>query len=147
MKEFATTTTIHAPPEDIWAILLDAEAYPIWDPFCEKLEGEIREGGTLRAHTKLTPGRAFKLKVLELVPNRKMVWRGGMPLGLFKGVRTFTLTETDDGVEFSMREVFSGPMMKLIGGSIPDMTEAFDAFAEGLKARAENSPHWRQTVC
>ena len=36
-----------------------------------------------------------------------------------------------------MCEVFSGPMLKLIAKSIPDMTEAFDAFAAGLKARAE----------
>jgi hypothetical protein len=68
-----------------------------------------------------------------------MVWSGGMPLGLFKGERTFTLTPAEDGtVQFDMREVFSGPMLRLFGKSIPDMTEPFEKFAEGLKAKAES---------
>jgi hypothetical protein len=61
-----------------------------------------------------------------------------MPLGLFRGERTFTVTRKSDAVvEFRMREVFSGPMLKLIGKSIPDMTDAFEQFAAGLKRRAE----------
>jgi hypothetical protein len=66
------------------------------------------------------------------------VWSGGMPLGLFKGERTFTLTPTRGGdVEFSMSEVFSGPLAGLIGKSIPDLQPAFDEFAASLKRRAE----------
>ncbi|MFE8605504.1 hypothetical protein [Archangium violaceum] len=71
------------------------------------------------------------------MPHQKMTWTGGMPLGLFKGVRTFTLTPRGDQVEFTLHEVFSGPMLALIGGSIPDMSEAFQKFVEGLKRRAE----------
>lgn len=62
-----------------------------------------------------------------------------MPLGLFKGVRTFTLTPRGEQTEFTLHEVFSGPMLKLIGGSIPDMTDAFKGFVAGLKGRAERS--------
>ena len=77
------------------------------------------------------------MTVAELDENRRMTWRGGMPLGLFKGVRTFTLTPREGGVDFELREVFSGPMLALIGRSLPDMTEAFAGFAAGLKERAE----------
>jgi hypothetical protein len=66
-----------------------------------------------------------------------MVWTGGMPLGLFRGVRTYTLTPKDGGVEFSMTEVFSGLMSPLIAGSIPDLQPSFDEFAAALKRRAE----------
>jgi len=38
-----------------------------------------------------------------------------------------------------LQEVFSGPLLPLIGGSIPDMTEAFQGFVAGLKKRAEAS--------
>jgi hypothetical protein len=80
------------------------------------------------------------VKVTELVENERMTWSGGMPLGLFKGVRTFTLSSRDDGkVDFEMREVFSGPFLGMIKGSLPDMTEAFEGFAEGLKTRAEKT--------
>jgi hypothetical protein len=36
-----------------------------------------------------------------------------------------------------MRERFSGPLLPLIGRSIPDMGPSFDQFARGLKKRAE----------
>jgi hypothetical protein len=137
MKEYKASTTIQASPERIWAVLTDGGSWPQWDPSCDKIEGRIAPGEKLKAFTKLSPGRAFPVKVTEFVPNQKMTWTGGMPLGLFKGVRTFTLAPQGNGVEFTLHEVFSGPMLALIGGSIPDMTSAFQGFVQGLKARAE----------
>ncbi|AKJ00359.1 uncharacterized protein YndB with AHSA1/START domain [Archangium gephyra] len=137
MKEYKASTLIRASPEKIWTILTDGASWPQWDPSCEKIEGRIAPGEKLKAFTKLSPGRAFPVKVSEFVPHQKMTWSGGMPLGLFKGVRTFTLTPRGDQVEFTLHEVFSGPMLALIGGSIPDMSEAFQKFVEGLKRRAE----------
>jgi hypothetical protein len=61
-----------------------------------------------------------------------------MPLGLFRGVRTYSITPTANGpTEFSMEEVFSGPLERLISKSIPDMTDSFEQFADGLKRAAE----------
>lgn len=137
MKEFKASTTIDAPPEKIWAILIDGARWPEWDPSCDKIEGRIAAGEKVKAFTKLSPGRAFPVKVTEFVPNQKMTWSGGMPLGLFKGVRTFTLTPQGGKTAFTLHEVFSGPMLALIGGSIPDMSEAFEKFVQGLKRRAE----------
>jgi len=138
MKEFSTTTVIDAPAEVIWSILLEVGAYPEFDPFCERVEGAVALGAKLKVYSKLSPGRAFALVVKALEPNARMVWQGGMPLGLFKGVRTFSIADRADGrCTFTMHEVFSGPMLPLIAKSLPDMTEAFDAFAAGLRRRAE----------
>ena len=61
-----------------------------------------------------------------------------MPLGLFKGQRTFALTPRgNDNVEFSMREEFTGLLAPLIGLTIPDLQPAFDEFAGDLKRAAE----------
>jgi hypothetical protein len=140
MKEYSATTTIKASPETIWAILTDAPRYPEWDPVVDRIEGRIGPGEKIRAFTKLSPGRAFPVKVTEFVPGQKMRWSGGMPLGLFKGERTFTLRPHGNGsVEFTVREVFSGPLLPLFGGSIPDLTSAFEQFAAGLKNRAERA--------
>ena len=136
--EFKANTTINAPPEKVWAILTDTPRWPEWDPYCEKIEGQVVLGAKLKAFNKLSPGRAFPLKVTELTPNQKMTWSGGMPFGLFKGERTFTLTAANSGTEFTLRETFSGPMLGLIKKSIPDMNEAFREFAAGLKKRAES---------
>lgn len=139
MKEYSATTTIEASPETIWAILTDAPSYPQWDPVADRIEGRIAPGETIKAYTKLSPGRAFPAKVTEFEPGRKMVWSGGMPLGLFKGVRTFTLEpQGDSATRFTIREVFSGPLLPLIGRSIPDMNSPFEQFVAGLKSRAES---------
>lgn len=139
MKMFSATTRIKAAPEVIWKILTDAPGYPGWNTTVDKVEGRIAAGEKVTVHAKISPGRAFPVKVSEFVPGKKMVWTGGMPFGLFKGERTFTLTPRPDGtVEFLMREQFSGLFAPLIERSIPDLQPAFDQFAAGLKSRAES---------
>lgn len=139
MKEFRASTTIKAAPETIWAILTDGAAYPQWEPNTERIEGRIGPGEKLTAFSKLSPGRAFPVMVTEFVPGRKMTWSGGMPLGLFKGERSFTLTPGGDGsVEFTLSEVFTGPLTGLFARSLPDLNAAFGQFAASLKQRAES---------
>ena len=136
---YSTSITIEAPVEQIWGVLTDAENFPRWEPNTTKVEGDVRIGQKVTIHTKLS-SRAFPVTVSELQENSKMVWTGGMPLGLFKGVRTFQLSEREQGrVEFSMEEVFSGPLLPLIGRTIPDLSESFEQFAAALKKRVETS--------
>src|SRR5258708_3671854 len=105
MKAFATSITIRARPEAVWALLTDLAGYPQWNSTVERIEGRIAANQKVTVYAKATPGRAFPLRVTALVPARGMVWTGGMPLGLFTGTRTFTLTPTSQGeVEFAMRE-------------------------------------------
>jgi hypothetical protein len=138
MKMFRVATSIRATPDAIWQILTDAARYTTWNTTVDRVEGRIAQGEKVTVHAKINPGRAFPVKVSEFVPGRKMVWTGGMPLGLFKGERTFTLTPRSDGtVEFRMSEVFGGPLSPLIERSIPDLQPAFDEFAAALKKRAE----------
>lgn len=139
MKPFSVTTQIHAEPRVVWRILTDAPNYTSWNTTVDKVEGQIALGQRVTVHAKINPGRAFPVKVTEFVPDKRMVWTGGLPLGLFKGERTFTLTPGSNGsVVFSMREIYSGPLTPLIGRSIPDLQPAFDEFASALKKRAES---------
>jgi len=137
MKSFAASILINATPETVWRILTDGAGWVSWNTTIEKLEGEITTGAKVKVYAKASPGRAFPVRVSEFVPPQRMVWTGGMPLGLFKGVRTYTLTPRDGGVEFAMQEGFSGPLSPLIERSIPDLQPSFDEFAAALKRRAE----------
>ena len=138
MTVYSASTTIKASPARIWAILVETGNWPIWDPGTVRIEGTAALGSRLKAFSKLSPDRAFPVKVTEFVPEKSMTWTGGMPLGLFMGVRTFVLTPQGDGsVRFDLREEFSGPLLPLFGESLPDMTETFQAFVGGLKAAAE----------
>ncbi|MCA9917076.1 MAG: SRPBCC domain-containing protein [Anaerolineales bacterium] len=140
MKEFSATTNIAASPEIIWQLLTDASSYPEWDPGMVRLEGTVAPGQKITAYTKLSPDRAFPVTVTNFVPNQTMTWTGGMPLGLFKGERTFMLAPQADGTtQFTTREQFSGLLLPIIGRTIPDLSESFQNFAQGLKKRAENS--------
>ena len=140
MKSFSASANIKATADTIWRILTDAPNYPSWDPGVLRIEGSIAPGQSVTAYTRLNPKRAFPAKVTEFVPNQRMTWVGGMPLGLFKGVRTFTLSPKADGsIDFTLREDYGGPLLPLFAGSVPDLTQSFVDFANGLKARAEKA--------
>src|SRR4249920_2582167 len=140
MRRHRAATTIAAPADEIWRVLVDGASYPEWDPSVDRIEGTIAPGETLRVFTKLNPGRTFPVKVTEFVPASRMTWTGGMPLGLFKGVRTFTLSPNADGAtRFVVREEYTGPLLPMIWKSMPDLGPSFIRFANGLKARAESS--------
>jgi hypothetical protein len=101
-------------------------------------DGKIALGERVTIHPKINPGRAFPVNVAEFVSAQRTIWMGGMPLGLFRGERTFTLKPTSIGeVEFSMREQYTGLLAWLIGRSIPNLEPAFDEFASDLKRAAE----------
>ena len=138
MKSFAASTTIQAAPEAIWRLLTDAPGYPGWNTTVTRVDGRIALGERVTVHAKVAPGRGFPVKVVAFDAPRRMVWRGGMPLGLFKGERNFELRPMGaGGVEFTMREDYTGWFAPLITRSIPDLQPAFDEFAACLKARAE----------
>src|SRR5271165_3489079 len=140
MKAFAVRTSIHATPERIWALLTDAAGYTRWNHTVDKVDGNIAQGERITVHPKINQGRTFPVKVAEFEPSRRMVWTGAMPLGLFKGERTFSLKPGSNGeVEFSMREEYSGLMAPLMGRSIPDLQPAFEEFASDLQRAAEMS--------
>lgn len=135
---YTVRKTINASPERIWALLTDASGYPGWNKSVVSLRGQIEVGATIRLVSVLDPKRTFKLTVAELDRPNRMVWSSGMPLGLFRGVRTYSLRPHGAATEFAMEEVFSGPLAPLITKAIPDMTESFELFADGLKQASES---------
>ena len=137
MKSYESSSTIAAPPDAVWEILTDASAYPEWDSGVVRVEGDVAPGEKLKVTSEVNPKRAYPVKVTRFEPGRAMAWTGGMPLGLMKGVRTFSLTPENGTTRFTLREEFTGPMLPLIWRSMPDMQPSFDKFTSGLKARAE----------
>ena len=139
MKHYESSATINADPATVWAILTDAAGYTDWDSGVARVDGRIGAGEGIRVFSQINPKRAFPADVVEFRPNEKMVWAGGMPLGLFKGVRTFTLTPQGTGsTRFTMREEYTGPLLPVIWRSMPDLGPSFQQFAKGLKSRAES---------
>jgi hypothetical protein len=138
-KAYSVTRDIEAPPQVVWDLLTDPSSYQEWNPAVLSIEGAMSPGGTIRLVSIASPERTFSLTVTSMRAPARMVWSDGMPLGLFRGVRTYRLDPAGSGTAFSMTEEFSGPLAGLITKAIPDLTESFNQFADGLKAAAERT--------
>lgn len=138
MESYEASATINAPAATVWSILTDTQGLTRWGSGITKIEGAIQAGGKIKVFTEVSD-RAFPLNVVELTEPSRMVWQGGMPLGLFKGVRTFTLDDNAGTTAFHMREEFTGLLLPLIWKSMPDLNPSFQKFASGLKAEAEKA--------
>jgi hypothetical protein len=139
MRYFEATSTIAASPEAVWAVLSDGTAWPSWDSGVDSVEGSIAMGQTITIRSKGAPGRAFPVKVTRFEPPAHLRLRGGIPLGLFRGVRTYEVAKGASGqVTFRMREEYTGPLLPLIWRSMPDLGPSFQQFATGLKQRVES---------
>jgi len=139
-RTYEASSVIEASPSAIWDVLVDAPSWTEWDSAVVRVDGTIAPGETVTVFPEVNPKRGFPVKVVEFVPGERMVWRGGMPLGLFTGTRTYRLTPRSDGtVRFDMREDYTGPLAGLIVRSIPDLGPSFTRFADGLKHRVESA--------
>ncbi len=137
MRSYEVRRHVAAPPEAVWAVLTDADCLVAAGTGIARIEGRIEEGGTFTLWSEAVPGRGFRTRVAELDAPRRMVWVGGMPAGLFRGVRTFTLAESDGGTDFHMREEFTGLLLPLVWRGMPNLQPSFDAFADGLARSTE----------
>jgi hypothetical protein len=135
--ECAVGINVRAKAATVWKLLTEAAEIPKWNSTVTGVEGEIALGEKIALRVAVAPGRVFRPKVTELEPDKRMVWSDGAA-PMFKGVRTFTLTPKSDGTtDFAMVEVFTGVMLPLIKGSLPDFGPPFEQYAADLKREAE----------
>ena len=135
-KAFSRTTSvqidIQADASIIWVLLTNASDFPRWNSTVVSLEGDIEQGKKIRLKSTLDPKREFKLKVKELIPEKRMVWGDG------KGNRTYLLEKINEStIRFSMSEKIGGVFFPLYAKFIPPFDEPFSQFAADLKKEAE----------
>jgi hypothetical protein len=138
MKSFHAAVSIEAPADRVWGVLTDVAHWADWNTTVDRVDGRVALGAKVTVFAKISPGRAFPVKVVRLDPPVRMVWRGGMPFGLFVGERTFTIApESEIRCRLVTREEFSGLLAPLIMKSMPDLQPTLDTFVRNLKATAE----------
>lgn len=123
----------------VWGLLTDSSSYRVWNPSVLSIEGTMEPGSTITLVSVASPKRTFSLEVTSMQAPVRMTWADGMPLGLFRGIRCYELAPHGAGTTFSMTEEFTGPLSGLIAKSIPDLTDSFNQFADGLKTAAERA--------
>jgi hypothetical protein len=144
MKELHTEIEIQASKERVWQLLTDFAAFPQWNPFIRRVEGEIKVGTKLEAYIQPSgaSGMTFKPTVLTAEPNRELRWLGRLFMpGLFDGEHTFTIeTLAENRVRFTQSEVFTGLLVPIFAKSLDaDTRRGFEEMNQALKSRAEQS--------
>ena len=140
MTEYSSMVVIDAPPERVWSILTNATGYKDWNPEIIDVEGRMALGERIVARVRLGGGalRKVPLRVTRFEVPTRMDWVGGLPLRLFVGLRTFTVTPRAGGCEFRLHLTMSGPLAPLIVKSVGDRQPEVDSFSAALKHRAES---------
>ena len=139
MEYVEAASHIEAEPAQVWAVLVDAGHWPDWDSGVSGVSGELAEHQKVTIRSEVAPGRAFPVTVTTFEPPSRLVLTGGMPLGLFTGVRTYTLAPEGGGTRFHLREEYTGRLLSMMWKRMPDLNPSFRKFADGLKRRVEGS--------
>lgn len=143
-KEIKTEITINATPDKVWAILLNFEKYPTWNPFITSIAGQARVGHKITAHMEPpnAKGMTFKPKVLTVDANKEFRWLGHLLFPrLFDGEHKFELIDNHNGTTtFIQSEKFRGILVPLFKKMLDNNTiRGFQLMNQKLKELAERS--------
>ncbi len=132
---YSAGVTIKAPVARVWALMTNAGDFARWNSTIKSIEGKIAAGETIKLIATIAPTRVFNLKIVEFAPEQRMVWSDGN--AMFKGVRNYGFTaRPDGGTDFTMAEVYTGLMLPMIAGSLPDFGPVFEQYLKDLKKAA-----------
>lgn len=143
MKSIETQITIEAGPDQVWAVLMDFESYPHWNPFLISVKGSPVVGKQLDNEIKTSEKKVmrFQPEVLVVEEQREFRWKGKMFVkGLFDGEHYFRLKQNRDGSTALLHGenftgILTGLIMKMIG---EDTVKGFEAMNQALKVRVES---------
>lgn len=142
MKEIITTIDIQASPEAIWQVLTDFESYPEWNPFVQRISGELGLGQQLSVFIQ-PPGKngmQFHPRITQWEPTRLFAWLGNTFVkGIVDGQHFFELESLSEGVtRLTQREEFTGLLVPMFFKQFAEATkEGFSAMNRALKDRVE----------
>lgn len=137
VMEFDYQVTIAAPPELVFATLLDVEAWPTWTSSMTWLrpvdDGPLAVGSEV--HIKQPGLRAASWTITKLDPGRGFSWRtkGGVEMEADHEIEA-----TPDGTKVTLRLTQRGALARLaglVGGAA--IRKAVRTEGDGLKAHCE----------
>ncbi len=127
-----------ASPGRVWTVLCDGQHCCDWDCGVDAVEGRIKLGATITSGSQASPGRTFPVQVTAFEPPNRLRITEGMPLRLFRGVHTYDVYPGQNGGSaFRICEEYTGPLLRLMLRSMPDLGPSFVQFAEGLRHHFE----------
>jgi hypothetical protein len=143
MRELLSEIEIAAPPERVWEVLTDFDAYPEWNPFMRSVLGSGETGSrvTVRIEPPGARGMTFKPTILTAEPQRELRWLGRLFVpGLFDGEHRLAIEPLDDGrSRFVQSERFTGLLVGLFAKTLAATQRGFEQMNLALKRRVEET--------
>ncbi|PJA33215.1 MAG: SRPBCC domain-containing protein [Zetaproteobacteria bacterium CG_4_9_14_3_um_filter_53_7] len=145
MIEMRTEINIAASPAVVWAVLVDFDHHPDWNPFAISISGRLDVGEKLSMHLNRPrpTGMVFYPVVTRVAKEKAFRFLGQFVIpSLFSGEHIFELAATDDGsTRFIHREEFHGMVPAILGKSLDKIARRnYETFNRAIKQRAESFP-------
>lgn len=137
-------TTISAPVEDVWRVLVAFDEYAQWHPVLslDAKPEQVVVGAKIpgRVAGVDTEAQDVVMTIVAVETPSRLVWEGGSPDALL-GRHSFVLTARPDGTtELTESEAFSGPFAPDLIPALGQLTQDYARYGATLKTRAEGLP-------
>jgi hypothetical protein len=145
------SATIAAPVDVVWAVMVDLDAYPDWNPFVVQVDGPADRppavGDDLVLHVRWASGRGVTSteRITRLEPpggdprRAALAYEFGGPLAALHLVRGQRLQEVEEGpggtTSYRTSERLHG--LLALAAPLARVRDGFERHALALKARAE----------
>ena len=134
---------IDAPADFVWAVLVDYDRYPEWNPFTVRVEADLVIGGRVVLHLPdpAKPGETFEnVEFMSAIdPPHHLQYNTGTELEGIHAVRDQWIEDLGEGrCSYRTTDEFSGDIAQLVFDMQGEwVTAGFNATAHALKSRAE----------
>ena len=134
---------IDAPASQVWAVMVDFERYPEWNPFTFKVETTLELGAPVVLHLPdpAKPGETFTTleQISVIVADAHLQYNTGDSIPGVHAVRDqWVRSLGDERCSYQTTDVFTGDYAQVAFDLQGEwVTNGFNATAYALKARAE----------
>lgn len=136
MKSSEAQILVNARQSTVWDILTDTGNVTVWESGITAIEGEMRDGGSIRIRTDGSKRGGLRMRVQQL-PGEVMRWRKALPLGLLRRTFTVILTPEAGFTHLRITHELAGLLSPFAGKTLPASPDNLQAFAEAVRKRAE----------
>ncbi len=146
LQIISTQIDIAAPPEKVWRVLTDINAWQEWNPMVSASTGEAAVGAelslTMISEVDGEDGPQYNPRIVQMDEPHLFLWRAQMGASfIFTNEKIFELKATETGTTVIHRETFKGMMAAAMRSQMEQgVAPILNSMNESLKATAEQSP-------
>jgi hypothetical protein len=132
---------IEAPPERVWRVVLDFARYPDWNPFIQRIEGQLAVGARLDLLVTPPDGseRRVRARLSRVETAAELRWQDKLWVkGLFDGEHFIQLSPlAAERTRVISASEFRGWLVQYMGRSLTQTARGLVGMNQALKRRVE----------